>query len=92
VSVASDFHSPWPMLFFFISSDVEATSSKRSWIISQLGSLIKHSSIPKTDQWIQTILDWFVVHGLFVVVKENKKSTLVAVRELKNILRLSSST
>jgi DNA polymerase phi len=44
------------------------------WIIEQLGALIRSGNVPKSDEWIQSILDWLVIHGLFVVKKKSEKS------------------
>jgi DNA polymerase phi len=57
-----------------IRTNIQAIDSRRMWIIEQLAALIRNSSIPKCDQWIQSILDWFVVNGLFVVKKKSDKS------------------
>ncbi|KAG6821076.1 hypothetical protein H0H93_007235 [Arthromyces matolae] len=58
----------------YIREEIHAINSRRSWIIEQLGSLIRSGSIPKEDIWVQTILDWLVVHGLFIIKKKSEKS------------------
>ena len=60
-------------------SDVQAVNSTRAWIIEQLASLIRNGAIPKDEQWIQTILDWFTVHCLFTIKKKTEKSPFLAV-------------
>lgn len=55
-------------------------NSRRSWIIEQLGGLIRSGSIPKNDDWVQSILDFLIVHGLFTVKKKDEKSRFLAVR------------
>ncbi|TFK42972.1 DNA polymerase phi-domain-containing protein [Crucibulum laeve] len=59
-------------------SDIQAMNGRRVWIIDQLGALIRNSRIPKTDEWIQSILDWLVIHGLFIVKKKSTKSPFIA--------------
>lgn len=59
--------------------DIQAANARRVWIIDQLGALIRNGSIPKTDKWIQSILDWLVVHGFFTIKKKSEKSPYRAV-------------
>ncbi len=54
-------------------------NGRRVWIVDQLAALVRNGAIPKDDDWVQTILDWFTVHGLFVVRKKDDKSELLAV-------------
>ena len=61
------------------SPDVKALESRRMWIIDQLAALIRNPSVPKSDEWIKSILDWLIVHGLFEV-KKSSKSPFDAVR------------
>lgn len=63
-----------------LRTDVEALNARRAWIIEQLATLIRNGAIPKDDQWIKNILDWFIVHGLFVIKKRSEKSPFLAVR------------
>ncbi|KAI5899852.1 uncharacterized protein SCHCODRAFT_02525003 [Schizophyllum commune H4-8] len=65
-------------------SDVQAVNSTRAWIIEQLASLIRNGAIPKDERWIQTILDWFTVHGLFTVKKKSEKSPFLALHTAPN--------
>ncbi|KAL1715196.1 DNA polymerase phi-domain-containing protein [Schizophyllum commune] len=65
-------------------SDVQAVNSTRAWIIEQLASLIRNGAIPKDEQWIQTILDWFTVHGLFTIKKKTEKSPFLALHTTPN--------
>lgn len=41
--------------------------------MDQLVALIKNGSIPKRDDWIRQILEWFVVNGFFIVRKPAKQ-------------------
>lgn len=50
-------------------------AARRSWIIEQLPALVHNPSIPKSDDWIQTVLEWLLVNGLFVVTKASQKSS-----------------
>jgi hypothetical protein len=60
-------------------SDIQALNSRRAWIIEQLTALIRNGAIPKTDSWILRILDWLIVHGLFVIKMKSDQSTIEAV-------------
>ncbi|KAH9929645.1 DNA polymerase phi-domain-containing protein [Amylocystis lapponica] len=57
-------------------ADLQAINARRAWIIDQLAALIRNGAIPKSDDWIQSILDWLAVHGLFIVTKKSDKSPL----------------
>ena len=61
------------------ADDVQALNTRRAWIVEQLSALVRNGAIPKSDAWIQTILDWLAVHGLFIVTKKADKSAVVAV-------------
>ncbi len=39
--------------------------------------LIRNGQIPKEDAWIQSILNWLVVNGLFIVKKKSSKVSIV---------------
>ena len=54
-------------------------NTRRAWIIEQLAALVRNGAIPKSDAWIQTILDWLAVHGLFIIAKKAEKSAISAV-------------
>lgn len=60
-----------------IRADLSATNARRAWIIDQLGVLIRNGKIPKEDAWIQSILNWLVVNGLFIVKKNSSKVSIV---------------
>ena len=62
------------------SEDIHAINLRRSWIIDQFGALIRSGTIPKNDEWVQAILDWLVVNGLFVINKKSEKSPYQGVR------------
>lgn len=57
-----------------------ALNARRAWIVDQLAALVRNGAIPKDDQWVQTILDWLTVHGLFAIKKKSEKSKFVAMR------------
>jgi DNA polymerase phi len=61
-------------------SDAQVINARRSWTIEQLAALIRNGAIPKSDDWVQAILDFFIVHGIFFVKKKSKKSPISAVR------------
>lgn len=56
-----------------------AIDSRRIWITDQFAALIRNGSIPKNDEWIQIVLDFYVAHGLFVVRKKSEKNPIHAV-------------
>ncbi|KJA27489.1 hypothetical protein HYPSUDRAFT_35394 [Hypholoma sublateritium FD-334 SS-4] len=58
------------------AADLSATNARRAWIIDQLGVLIRNGKIPKEDYWIQSILNWLVVNGLFVVKKKSSRVSI----------------
>lgn len=43
-------------------------------------ALIRNGAIPKSDEWVQVVLNWFIVHGFFIVKKKSQKSLISAVR------------
>ncbi|EMD34453.1 hypothetical protein CERSUDRAFT_55542 [Gelatoporia subvermispora B] len=59
-------------------SDIQAVNARRAWVVDQLAALVRNGAIPKDDAWVRAILDWFVVHGLFVVKKKAEKSPVAA--------------
>ncbi|KIK06531.1 hypothetical protein K443DRAFT_89113 [Laccaria amethystina LaAM-08-1] len=62
--------------------NIAATNARRTWIIDQLGALIQNGRLPKEDEWVQSILDWLALHGLFVVKKKSSKSPIQALRSI----------
>ncbi|KZT11636.1 uncharacterized protein LAESUDRAFT_720895 [Laetiporus sulphureus 93-53] len=62
------------------TTDVQTLNSRRAWVIEQLTALIRNGAIQKSEQWVQSILDWLVVHGLFVIKKKSEKSAITALR------------
>ncbi|KAH7910650.1 DNA polymerase phi-domain-containing protein [Hygrophoropsis aurantiaca] len=63
--------------------DDEAIKSRRIWIMEQFTALIRNGSIPKTDDWIQIVLDWYIVNGLFIVRKKSDKSPYLGLRSIR---------
>ncbi|KAF8557343.1 hypothetical protein OG21DRAFT_1494920 [Imleria badia] len=57
-----------------------AIDSRRTWIADQFAALVRNGSIPKTDEWIQIVLDYYVVNGLFVVRKKSENNLIHALR------------
>ncbi|KAI0654742.1 DNA polymerase phi-domain-containing protein [Cubamyces menziesii] len=64
------------------TTDIQALNTRRAWVIEQLAALIRNGAIPKDDAWIQTILDWLTVHGLFIPTKRSEKSAILALRSV----------
>ncbi|KAM5542581.1 hypothetical protein V8D89_003542 [Ganoderma adspersum] len=63
-------------------TDFQAVNTRRAWIIEQLAALVRNGAIPKSDAWMQTILDWLVVHGLFIIAKKAERSAISALRSV----------
>ncbi|EJF62593.1 hypothetical protein DICSQDRAFT_135562 [Dichomitus squalens LYAD-421 SS1] len=63
-------------------TDIQAVNTRRAWVIDQLAALVRNGAIPKSDAWIQTILDWLAVHGLFIIAKKSEKSAISALRSV----------
>ena len=63
----------------YSSVDATALTARRLWVVDQLASLIRNSTIPKTDSWVMRVLNWFVLHGLFVVRKPGPKQNIPVV-------------
>ncbi|KII88994.1 hypothetical protein PLICRDRAFT_108863 [Plicaturopsis crispa FD-325 SS-3] len=64
------------------NNDVQTINARRAWVLDQLAALVRNTSIPKSDAWIQSILDWLVVNGLFAVKKASSKSSYLALRTI----------
>ncbi|KAJ3812332.1 DNA polymerase phi-domain-containing protein [Lentinula aff. lateritia] len=62
--------------------EVEIINARRRWIIDQLSALIRNGSIAKTGEWVESVLDWFVVNGLNVVKKKSEKSRFIGLQQL----------
>lgn len=60
-------------------SDNQVIDARRSWIIGQFAALIRRGTIPRSDEWVQVILEWFIVHGTFTIIKKSQKSSISAV-------------
>ncbi|CAE7157151.1 unnamed protein product [Rhizoctonia solani] len=60
------------------ASDVDPSEqdSKRRYVFEQLAALMRHGSIPKDDEWVNSILELFILHGFFTVTKKNKNSEI----------------
>ena len=56
-----------------------AIDSRRIWIADQFAALVRNGSIPKDDEWIQIVLDFYIVNGLFVVRKKSEKNSIHSV-------------
>ncbi|KAH7889259.1 DNA polymerase phi-domain-containing protein [Phlebopus sp. FC_14] len=62
--------------------DDSIVNSRRDWIADQFAALIRNGSVPKSDDWIQIVLDWYTMNGLFVVRKKSENSAIHALRTL----------
>ncbi|KAF5358052.1 hypothetical protein D9756_001914 [Leucocoprinus leucothites] len=66
------------------SDGIQTINHKRQWTIEQLFALIRNGSIPKSDEWVQSVLDWLAVHGLFLAKKKSSKNPIAAARSVAN--------
>ncbi|KDN51531.1 hypothetical protein RSAG8_00076, partial [Rhizoctonia solani AG-8 WAC10335] len=55
-------------------ADPSEQDSKRRHVFEQLAALMRNGSIPKDDEWVNSILELFILHGFFTVTKKNKNS------------------
>ncbi|EIW84995.1 hypothetical protein CONPUDRAFT_47531 [Coniophora puteana RWD-64-598 SS2] len=62
--------------------DFTVVNAKRAWICDQFANLIRNGAIPKSDDWVQLVLDWFTVHGLFAIKKKTSHSPVKALQSL----------
>ncbi|KAJ2917228.1 hypothetical protein MD484_g3188, partial [Candolleomyces efflorescens] len=65
-------------------SDQAEVDTRRTWIVDQVAALIRNGGIPKSDECIQTVLEWLTVYGLFVVKKKSTKSSITILRQVPN--------
>ncbi|KAI0288393.1 DNA polymerase phi-domain-containing protein [Multifurca ochricompacta] len=64
-------HSYW-------QHDIQVIDARRSWVIEQFAALFRNCAIPKNDEWMHLILDWFVIHGIFIVKKKFRRGSPAA--------------
>ncbi|KAJ3738836.1 DNA polymerase phi-domain-containing protein, partial [Lentinula detonsa] len=62
--------------------EIDTINARRRWIIDQLAALIRNGSIAKTGEWVESVLNWFVVNGLFVVKKKSERSRFIGLRQV----------
>jgi DNA polymerase phi len=60
--------------------DLKRVDARRIWAFDQMVAVVKNGSIPKDDAWVSTVVEFFVVHGLFAIRSAIKKSAFSAVR------------
>ncbi|KAH7340489.1 DNA polymerase phi-domain-containing protein [Rhizoctonia solani] len=63
-------------------ADPGEQDSKRRYVFEQLAALMRNGSIPKDDEWVNSILGLFVLHGLFTVTKKNKNSGITSLHHI----------
>lgn len=68
------------MLFYlFFRFDLRGLEARRTWAFDQLVALIRNGAIPKDDSWVASIVEFFVLHGLYKIKTVNPKSPFVHV-------------
>ncbi|KAF4608345.1 DNA-directed DNA polymerase [Pleurotus pulmonarius] len=72
--------------------DIQGRDARRSWVIDQIAALVRNGSVPKNDKWVQDILDWLVVNGLFVYKKATDKTAILPTQNLSDELRQNCRT
>lgn len=60
------------------NNDAIAEEAKKNWIADQFTALVRNGAIPKREDWIQLILNWFTVQGLYLVKRKSTKGLLAA--------------
>jgi DNA polymerase phi len=60
------------------NNDAVIEEAKKMWIADQFTALIRNGAIPKREDWIQVILNWFAVQGLYLVKRKSTKGLLAA--------------
>jgi hypothetical protein len=66
--------------FIVYCFSAETLNRRRAWAIEQLSMLIRNGSIPKTEEMVQSILEFLTLHGLFTVRKKTDKGPIKTVR------------
>ncbi|KAG1756485.1 DNA polymerase phi-domain-containing protein [Suillus paluster] len=61
-------------------NDTATEEAKKIWIGDQFVALVRNGAIPKREDWIQLVLNWFAVQGLYVVKRKSTKGLLAALR------------
>ncbi|KIK59830.1 hypothetical protein GYMLUDRAFT_44297 [Collybiopsis luxurians FD-317 M1] len=64
--------------------EVEVINARRRWIIDQLAALIHNGSVSKAGDWVESVLDWLVVNGLFIVKRKSERSRYTGVQQTPN--------
>lgn len=59
--------------------DAANVDSLRTWGFDQLLLLVRNHSVPKEEAWIARVLEFLLMHGLFIVEKSDKKTNVQAV-------------
>ncbi|KAG2365801.1 hypothetical protein BDR07DRAFT_1398137 [Suillus spraguei] len=62
------------------NNNTTVEEAKKIWIADQFTALIRNGAIPKREDWIQLILNWFAVQGLYLVKRKSAKGLLAALR------------
>ncbi|KAJ1310167.1 hypothetical protein OPQ81_006911 [Rhizoctonia solani] len=64
------------------NADPSEQDSKRRYVFEQLAALMRNGSIPKDDEWVNSILELFILHGFFTVTKKNKSSSVTSLHHV----------
>ncbi|KAG6331293.1 hypothetical protein ID866_7798 [Astraeus odoratus] len=64
------------------TEDATSVNARRIWIADQFAALVRNGSVPKSDEWLQIVLEWYVVNGLFKMRKKSQSSSIHALRAL----------
>ncbi|CAE6520437.1 unnamed protein product, partial [Rhizoctonia solani] len=63
-------------------ADPNEQDSKRRYVFEQLAALMRNGSIPKDDEWTNSVLELFILHGLFTVTKKNRNSEVALLQHV----------
>ena len=58
------------------STDAKALGDRRKWAIEQLCALVRNAKVPKADDWVSDVLDFLLLHGLFMIKQAEKGSSI----------------
>ncbi|KAJ3791837.1 DNA polymerase phi-domain-containing protein [Lentinula aff. detonsa] len=79
----SRYWTPWLSVELSSTSGWDMMKEKKVMRTTlQLAALIRNGSIAKTGEWVESVLNWFVVNGLFVVKKKSERSRFIGLRQV----------
>ncbi|EPQ58607.1 hypothetical protein GLOTRDRAFT_35678 [Gloeophyllum trabeum ATCC 11539] len=65
-----------------LETDIQVVNSRRAWVVEQLSALVRNGAVPKQDDWLNTVLEWLAIHGLFEIKKKTDKTSYRALHKV----------